>query len=717
MALVGDGRQAEAQTEYERFCRILAGDWQLTPSPETIALAEKLRSPQSLKPPQTRSRAQQILLEKTRKFWIEGVLEQSLHGAALIELGKETRPDALDYPWGMVLQRPSIPPQTIPPNTSLYDLFQRHGPLLILGAPGSGKTTMLLDLARSAITQAQPENAQPIPAIFNLSSWALTSQSLKEWLTAELNDKYLIPPNIGRQWLDDDQLLLLLDGLDEVKADKQTACIDAINQFRAAHGLVQIVVCSRLADYEKMAAKLRLETAVHLQPLTPAQIDAYLQTGDKSLTTMRQTIQQDPHLQEMAQSPLMLSIMALAYRHLPAEDLSGQSTSQNRRQHLFDTYVIQMGRRKGETYHYSLDETRRWLSWIAQKLHQQDQTIFMLEMLQPGWLDGRGHLWLYIFITRLTGGLLIALLITAEPAMLIFGLTIGLLISILTGRQFQKQKDDPLASPGRLPLGKTFLPIAATITTLILSAGLMLGINTGSAFFALLPLSLIWLPFGLLLELRDHKRTPWNDIQTVELLSWSWARARRTAVRGVVIGTIGGLAFGLLLALSTSGLYNNLLNTILSVALLGLPLGLSMGLLTGFSRDVIPLKTTPDQGFRLTLRLILSGTLFGAVGIGLLAGIIFFASGEGSRWQEALFIAWLGLKFGLLVGLWYGGLDLIYHAILRLMLWRQGRLPLRLISFLDEAAQHLYLRKVGNGYIFVHRLLLDYFAGRYDTTL
>jgi hypothetical protein len=30
--------------------------------------------------------------------------------------------------------------------------------------------------------------------------------------------------------------------------------------------------------------------------------------------------------------------------------------------------------------------------------------------------------------------------------------------------------------------------------------------------------------------------------------------------------------------------------------------------------------------------------------------------------------------------------------------------------FLDEAADRLLLRKVGGGYVFVHRLLLDHFA-------
>jgi hypothetical protein len=47
---------------------------------------------------------------------------------------------------------------------------------------------------------------------------------------------------------------------------------------------------------------------------------------------------------------------------------------------------------------------------------------------------------------------------------------------------------------------------------------------------------------------------------------------------------------------------------------------------------------------------------------------------------------------------------------LRVLLWREGAIPWNYPHFLDYAAQHILLRKVGGGYIFLHRLLLDYFA-------
>jgi hypothetical protein len=65
-----------------------------------------------------------------------------------------------------------------------------------------------------------------------------------------------------------------------------------------------------------------------------------------------------------------------------------------------------------------------------------------------------------------------------------------------------------------------------------------------------------------------------------------------------------------------------------------------------------------------------------------------------------------------------GGLGIfLQHFILRFWLWRTNNLPRNLVTFLDDAAERLLLRKVGGGYIFIHRLLLDYFAALETPTL
>jgi hypothetical protein len=53
----------------------------------------------------------------------------------------------------------------------------------------------------------------------------------------------------------------------------------------------------------------------------------------------------------------------------------------------------------------------------------------------------------------------------------------------------------------------------------------------------------------------------------------------------------------------------------------------------------------------------------------------------------------------------------VQHFVLRCLLWCAGCIPFNYARFLDYAAERILLRKVGGGYIFIHRLLLEYFAG------
>ncbi len=55
---------------------------------------------------------------------------------------------------------------------------------------------------------------------------------------------------------------------------------------------------------------------------------------------------------------------------------------------------------------------------------------------------------------------------------------------------------------------------------------------------------------------------------------------------------------------------------------------------------------------------------------------------------------------------------MLRHAVLRVLLWRQGLCPLLLPRFLDHAARRGLLRRAGGGYLFFHSTLMAYLAGR-----
>jgi hypothetical protein len=189
------------------------------------------------------------------------------------------------------------------------------GSFLILGEPGSGKTTALLELARDLIRRAEQDETCSIPVVFNLSSWAESRKSIEEWLIDELNFRYQVPKQNGATWVSEDDLLLLLDGLDEVREEHRDECVNAINQFRNRH-MVDLVICGRAPDYEALTSGLMLHGAILQKPLTPKQIDFYFDSLGDGYLAVRQFTQTDDTLQELARSPLVLSIIALAYHGL-----------------------------------------------------------------------------------------------------------------------------------------------------------------------------------------------------------------------------------------------------------------------------------------------------------------------------------------------------------------------------------------------------------------
>jgi len=63
-----------------------------------------------------------------------------------------------------------------------------------------------------------------------------------------------------------------------------------------------------------------------------------------------------------------------------------------------------------------------------------------------------------------------------------------------------------------------------------------------------------------------------------------------------------------------------------------------------------------------------------------------------------------------LFGVFLVGEAAVKHFSLRVLLYSNGFIPWNYARFLDYATERIFLQKVGGGYIFIHRLLLEYFA-------
>jgi hypothetical protein len=373
------------------------------------------------------------MLDKVHNIWIREFLEHSLAQEERLTLGLTATQEAVERPMDVLVQRPGQAERPLPPGDPIISEYDAmSGSLLILGAPEAGKTTLLLELLRDLLQRAQGDAAHPIPVVFPLTTWAESRAPLAEWLVDELRKRYEVPSRLARAWVETEQIIPLLDGLDEVAADHRAACVDAINAFRQDEGLLPLVVCSRTADYEAIDKRLRLPGAIRIEPLTHEQVQRHLARGGPRLDAIHQALKDDPELWELLDTPLMLSIFILAYADQPPTMPQHQADLEVRRRQVFATYVEQMFYRRRAEVLYTPEQTQHWLTWLATQMTRSGLTIFYIEWLQLVWLPNRCQQRLIQVGRSIIVGLVFGLLVGLDDG-LVFGLNGGLLGGLVGG--------------------------------------------------------------------------------------------------------------------------------------------------------------------------------------------------------------------------------------------------------------------------------------------
>ncbi|NEQ53152.1 MAG: NACHT domain-containing protein [Leptolyngbya sp. SIO3F4] len=621
--------------------------------------------------------SRRVLLNKVKKYWIQGVLEKSLYANALIELGLEERLDAVQDPFNRMQAIPDQYRRVSIQGQSVDDVFNQMGrgrTLLILGEPGSGKTITLLKLAKTFLSYAEENLSRLIPVVFNLSSWLGQSQTIKDWLIGELRSKYQVSRTLAESWITNQQLLLLLDGLDEVEISLRGTCIKAINSFLEEHGRTEVVICSRAKDYENLAMRLQVQEAIYIKPLTSEQVDEYLDRAGERLKSVKSLLSEDSTLQDLVKSPLMLNIVSLSYQDTSLEALQ-QINPSERYQHLLKAYINQMfHQHRANNDKFPREKVILWLSSLARKMKQESQSIFLIEEIQPSWLETKRQLIIYRCSLLLVSGLI--------------GCFSGGFSGFLSGGL----RGEPGDGINWQILNNLNWNLNDGLHWMLVS-GIAAGIMSAM---------IVGLGQGL--------------IEPVEIINLSWKDlkkslfSRYTLNKVLIGGLLGTIGFSLSFQLD-----GNLALGALLGLLLGALFGLFVGIRFGLKSSEIETKTVSNQGiWQSVINASFSGLSLGVLG-GLAVGIIFNLLGE------QLFDVG---NYGFLIGSLSGGLHFALigvllneagkacqrHFVLRLVLWGHGYMPWNYVRFLDYVTKCIFMRQVGGGYIFVHRKLLEHFV-------
>jgi Cdc6-like AAA superfamily ATPase len=320
------------------------------------------------------------LMERVERAWVIDGLQRSLYQQARLELGLIQTVDA-PHPWELMSARPRGESERVPPGTPIKFVFkQLDQAMLILGSPGSGKTTTMLELLRDLLAEARADSSVPIPVFLPLASWALTREPLDSWIMREIGERYQVSASHVKAWLDREQLSPLLDGLDEVADDYRQMCVDAINSFRGKHGAAPIVVGCRTLDYNRFQAKLQLYGTLRIEDLSRDHIERFLDRSDGLFDGVRIALSRYPILWDLAHAPLVLSIMVLAFRDFDSTSELDRITRRGWLDLLFVTYVRTMLNHRTSA-RQRRDSTVRTLAFLADQLQWRNQTIFTLDLL------------------------------------------------------------------------------------------------------------------------------------------------------------------------------------------------------------------------------------------------------------------------------------------------------------------------------------------------
>jgi hypothetical protein len=566
------------------------------------------------------------------------------------------------------------------------------GQLLILGAPGSGKTTTLLKLAESLLARA--EGMDDIPYIFELSAWRDDRQDIASWLMAQLKFEHNIDEVVSREWLVKGQLLPLLDGLDELEPSRQPACIAKINEFVTSQLGRQVVVCCRVKSYEAIedsGVKLdSLNGALRLQPLTEGQIQAYFENIERP--KIWQALQNEAGLGVLLQSPasdteetaplkipLFLQMLAVAYQ-------DGQTVTTEAE--LFDSYIakrLDLGLRKQDrrrarkkeievkwAYAQIEDEpeteiTKRYLAWLARQLKNNNSpNNFLIEYIQPSWMPEKN---LHRRYTVLVG--LLSCMLTA----LIIFLSIGLSDTWEKGW----------------------------------ASALFFGLITGFSVFLGESTSIIR-PVEIF-KLSRSQEVKKNDIREF------FEHIFRSSKSGAKFGFVTGLIYLIVVIiirlmgdLTIKPLFSNVRVILLACLLGGTILGAFFGLFDGLvSRMMDELKVIfvtrekPNQGIWASAKNCLKITFVSYLFVTLISHFVLRSDFVESLSLAAIFSIYFGFYKG-------GGFPVVQHAVLRFLLCRQGHIPHNYAQFLRYTTERRLTQQIGGRFRFIHRELLDHFA-------
>ena len=267
---------------------------------------------------------------------------------------------------------------------------------VLLGAPGSGKTTLASYFA-VMLAQGKTEklgldpDVDYLPIIIRIRDLAREEkvsilEFAKDFAEKRLTVKDL-PTGFFNYWLEDGRAVILLDGLDEVaETGKRYDIVSRIENFLGQFPKNLAIITSRPAGYKRDFFRTEEFPHFELQAFGDDKVEEFInrwydsRVKDQAEATRRKeslqkALEENERIKLLARNPLLLTIIALIHRY--------QAVLPKERFKLYDkaveTLIISWDAKKEITAHkklqyLSLDDLRRILEIIAYWIHTEGNT-------------------------------------------------------------------------------------------------------------------------------------------------------------------------------------------------------------------------------------------------------------------------------------------------------------------------------------------------------
>ncbi|TWD18101.1 NACHT domain-containing protein [Streptomyces sp. T12] len=300
-----------------------------------------------------------------------------------------------------------------PPDIADYYTATPARRLVVLGGAGAGKSVLVLRLAHGLLHRRTRGSGDPVPLIVSLASWD-PDQGLLRWMAEQLADAHpeactpapdVPPTEVAFHLLLTGRVLPVLDGFDELPEHRRPAALRQIGE--TMRGRRPFVLASREPEYRRhVLDQLDLErTEIHLRPLGEATVRAYLSPGrapTRWTPVLDRIADRSPaappevrRLRQVLSVPLMVGLARVAYARVGADpsELLESDVFRSRadiESHLYDAFLdaVYSSSYDIQTAHggWSPHQARTWIGFLAahmEAVNEQDFAWWRLDRTLP----------------------------------------------------------------------------------------------------------------------------------------------------------------------------------------------------------------------------------------------------------------------------------------------------------------------------------------------